>query len=220
MRQCEKLSVRYIQGARTHSMRIINKNWTDFPLGLRQARLARGLSQAQLAEAMNVDQATVSRWERGTQLPEPGVQTQLREFLFRGRAIQDAMVYHFVRSSPGLRLLISAGGVFLAASQPCGGKRLEGRQIADFGNSILRSAWTLACSGGFFSGAMASVRFATDIVRDNGEILYTICAWYPVQMTDGTATLLADMAAIDIAQFESARQEGIVVTPLEAVFTA
>ena len=201
-------------------MRIINKNWSDFPLGLRQARIARGLSQTELAEAMGVDQATVSRWERGTQLPDLPLQTRLREFLFRGRAIQDAMVYHFVRSSPGMRILISSGGIFLAASQSCGGERLEGRQISDFGTPILRSAWHLANDAGFFTGAMASMRFATEIARGSGDLLYTICAWYPVQMTDGSSTLLADMAAIDIDQFERVRHEGIVVTPLEAVFTS
>lgn len=200
-------------------MRIINKNWTDFPLGLRQARIARGLSQAQLAESMGVDQATVSRWERGTQLPDSGMQARLREFLFRGRAIQDAMVYHFVRSSPGMRMLISAGGTILAASQLCGGKRLEGRHVSDFGTPVLRSAWALANDAGFFRGAIASLRFAADITRDSGEVLYTLCAWYPVQMTDGDATLLADMAIIDATQFEAARHDGIVVTPLEAVFT-
>lgn len=201
-------------------MRIINKNWSDFPLGLRQARIARGLSQAQLAEAMEVDQATVSRWERGTQLPDPDLQARLREFLFRGRAIQDAMVYHFVRSSPGMRMLISPGGIFLAASQSCGGERLEGRQISDFGTSALRAAWNLAIDSGFFRGSIASLRFATDITRSNGDVMYTICAWYPVQMTDGSSTLLADMAVIDGTQFESARREGIIVTPLEAVFTS
>lgn len=200
-------------------MRIINRNWVDFPLGLRQARIARGMTQSGLAEAMDVDQATVSRWERGTQVPEPDLQARLREFLFRGRAVQDAMIFHFVRSSPGLRALISSGGIFLACSQVCGGKRLEGRQISDFRTSTLRSAWSLACDAGMFRGGLASVRFVSDIRREDGTVFYVDCVWYPVAMTDGSSTLLADMVTISEDQYGGMQNEGVIVTPLESILT-
>lgn len=201
-------------------MRIINRNWLDFPLGLHQARVARGLTQAELAEAMGVDQATVSRWERGTQMPEPNLQLRLREFLFRGRAIQDAMVRHYVRSSPGMRALISPGGILLASSRGCGGKRTEGRQITDFGTETLGAAWILACDAGLFRGAVASVQFVTDARREDGTSIYVDCVWYPVPMTDGTTTLLADMVPIDEEHYRTSQPLGPVVTPLESIIAA
>lgn len=38
---------------------------------LRAARLRRNLSQSGLAHELREDQTTVSRWERGTQMPRP-----------------------------------------------------------------------------------------------------------------------------------------------------
>lgn len=37
----------------------------DIPLLIRECRISAGLTQEQLAEALNASQATVARWERG-----------------------------------------------------------------------------------------------------------------------------------------------------------
>lgn len=41
------------------------------------------LTQSELAERLGVDQATVSRWERKVQTPDPTARLRLREFVFR-----------------------------------------------------------------------------------------------------------------------------------------
>ncbi|HEY1348936.1 MAG TPA: helix-turn-helix transcriptional regulator [Ktedonobacteraceae bacterium] len=45
----------------------------SLPLGqwIRQARIARGLSQAALAQRIGVDAKTIQRWEQGKQSPRP-----------------------------------------------------------------------------------------------------------------------------------------------------
>src|SRR5579862_3401794 len=98
-------------------MRMPRRRWTDFPAGLRQVRVSSGLTQSDLAEMLNVDQATVSRWERGAQMPDAEMQARLRDILFRGRAISDSRLTHFVRSAHSLMALISPDSKFVALSE-------------------------------------------------------------------------------------------------------
>ena len=43
------------------------------PDAVRLARRARGMSQVELATALGVSQVSVSHWEKGRRVPEPGV---------------------------------------------------------------------------------------------------------------------------------------------------
>ena len=53
----------------------------DFSKNLKRLRQAGGMSQAQLAEKMNVARQTVSSWERGNSYPDIGMLTHLAEVL-------------------------------------------------------------------------------------------------------------------------------------------
>ncbi|WMJ83293.1 helix-turn-helix domain-containing protein [Oscillospiraceae bacterium LTW-04] len=48
---------------------------------IRQARLARGMTQKQLAEKMGLSDKAVSKWERGTGLPDVSLLLMLAEIL-------------------------------------------------------------------------------------------------------------------------------------------
>lgn len=48
------------------------------PFMCRRARLIRGLTQEQFADEMDVDPGTVSRWERGKLIPNPGPLSKIR----------------------------------------------------------------------------------------------------------------------------------------------
>ena len=50
---------------------------------VQRLRLLSSLKQSDLAHQLGVDQATVSRWERGTQIPDISVQKRLRDRLHR-----------------------------------------------------------------------------------------------------------------------------------------
>lgn len=87
---------------------------------IKEMRIRLGLTQGQLAELMLVDQGTVSRWERGAEVPRPASQSRLRDILLRDdarRALQRslAVVRHNLLPSSlldrKLRLIeISASG--------------------------------------------------------------------------------------------------------------
>ncbi|MCG8440865.1 MAG: helix-turn-helix domain-containing protein, partial [Caulobacterales bacterium] len=53
-------------------------NW---PETIRRFRRVRGLKQAALADLLNVDQSTISRWEQGRDTPNLGAQRILRRFI-------------------------------------------------------------------------------------------------------------------------------------------
>lgn len=52
-----------------------------FHEALRRARIEKGLSQQQLAEAMNVDRSTVTKWETGDRLPNAATLARLSSVL-------------------------------------------------------------------------------------------------------------------------------------------
>jgi len=68
----------------------------EFPRLLRHVRIARGLSQSQLARAIGVDHSTISRFERGERRPRRLTVLKLARALDLDRATR-------------LRLLASAG---------------------------------------------------------------------------------------------------------------
>lgn len=53
------------------------------PSSIRDLRRRLGWTQIDLAEALNVDQGTVSRWERGVDMPRPARLAALRDILVR-----------------------------------------------------------------------------------------------------------------------------------------
>ena len=53
----------------------------EWPQALKQYRRRHGLTQAVLAEVLNIDTTTVSRWERGRDQPALGIQRRLRNLV-------------------------------------------------------------------------------------------------------------------------------------------
>jgi DNA-binding XRE family transcriptional regulator len=95
----------------------------DWPQALRDYRRRHALTQGALAEILNVDATTVSRWERGRDQPALGIQRRLRSLVLPGvsdveRALRllidtsDAMAvlfdqnYRLLHSSPRHRALL------------------------------------------------------------------------------------------------------------------
>lgn len=54
----------------------------DWAKIIRDYRMMRGIKQAAMADILGVDQATVSRWETGRQIPELRTQVLLRDMIY------------------------------------------------------------------------------------------------------------------------------------------
>lgn len=193
------------------------RRWTDFPAGLRRVRIANGITQLQLAELLGVEQATISRWERGSQKPDASTQDRIRELLFHGRVPQDAVLFHSVRTSPSGRILFSRQGIILAASAAAGGPLIEGMPTARFRTETTEEAWTRAERAGFFDGDVASVQFVSDLVAPGGIAMLVQYCWYPARMTDGTTHVLADIDTLDESRFRALKAGGIRITLLDEI---
>lgn len=199
-------------------MRMPRRRWTDFPAGLRRVRISSGLTQSDLADMLNVDQATISRWERGAQMPDSAMQNRLRDLLFRGRAISDARLVHFIRSALGLLALISAEGKFVAVSE--GIRRLlppDRDSLRDIMTPSIEEFWDTASTTGFFRGEVASIHTAVDFTGASGSTVYLAGSLHPVTLADGSVQMLAEGKEIDAATYQTLRAQGLRVAPLEDI---
>lgn len=199
-------------------MRMPRRRWTDFPAGLRRVRVSSGLTQSDLADMLNVDQATISRWERGAQMPDNAMQNRLRDLLFRGRAISDARLVHLVRSVSGLMVLINAEGKFIAVSDAFRRILPVGKEsIAEIMTPTIEEFWNAANGAGFFRGEVASVHTAVEIIRADGSSSYISGSLHPVTLADGSVQMLGEGKEIDALTFQILRAQGLRVAPLEDI---
>ena len=72
----------------------------DIPYLVRRARLVLGQTQSQFAEQFEVDDGTVSRWERGKLRPSPAITAHLREIVLRSGFVAGR---ESIRASPILK---------------------------------------------------------------------------------------------------------------------
>jgi len=72
----------------------------DIPYLVRRARLVLGQTQGQFAEQFEVDDGTVSRWERGKLRPSPAIIAHLREIVLRSGFVAGR---ELIRASPILK---------------------------------------------------------------------------------------------------------------------
>ena len=89
-----------------------------WPALVKRVRFLSSLKQADLAETLDVDQTSVSRWERGLTVPDFPVQKRLREML---RKLEPAIDRRFIEHVPGIVGIgrMESIGSSVAASVSC-----------------------------------------------------------------------------------------------------
>ena len=103
-------------GAPTKSKRLETRGYPGFGKRLKRLRQSVGYKQAYLAELLEVDQATVSRWERGGQTPPPDTQQAVFATLSPKRSDDNALRRLVMNSSDCLHLVEEASHKCLAYS--------------------------------------------------------------------------------------------------------
>ena len=73
------------------------------PFVVRRARLLMGMTQAEFAELFEVDDGTISRWERGKLHPAPKVWKRVRDITLKQDSLRDEAM---VRASPVYKYLV------------------------------------------------------------------------------------------------------------------
>lgn len=95
--------------------RMTDRAAIDWAEQIRCLRRTRLLKQAALAATLGVDQATVSRWERGRCVPDLAVQRRLRDLL-RREVLDESLLNHSVTVSPGTVVLSDCQRIMQAVS--------------------------------------------------------------------------------------------------------
>lgn len=170
---------------------------------LKRFRSARGLTQAALADIMNIEQATVSRWERGVHEPELGAQQSLRKLMFGGGIKPDSLILQNANNSPFAVKVANCDGKNLAASAKAAalhGIPREQLATADyrpyFTDGLLKH-WDRATAMGFFEGELASVVVYNKWIPLQGsEPKYCISYWTPARLADGEIVLISEFQLI------------------------
>ena len=171
-------------------------------------RHLNGLTQAAFGEMIGVEQATVSRWERGNQRPDLSIQKRLRTLLGPGHGVSDSTVIHRVRTALSAVKLADKNGRNLAASKRAAQLHgvpvefLEKLEYRHFFTDVLDEQWKTAREMGFFDGNIASIHaFNTWIPACGGSVRYCEGIWTPIFLSDGEVVLASEFTDIDALRY-------------------
>lgn len=185
-----------------------------WPKLIKTLRVREGLSQADLAERLGVDQTAVSRWERAADQPSLKCRRTLRELYRRNLASrQDRAVRMRVQSGLQPSTLIAKGAVFIeineaGAREACVRREaLQGRAIyGAFGDRTdeVTRRWEAA---GIFDGEVA---LAMSVNRLEGAEGQGACIWTldtPYFTSDGEVWCMTEIKRIGAGMFETLRRQ-------------
>ncbi|WP_046866756.1 helix-turn-helix transcriptional regulator [Microvirga massiliensis] len=174
---------------------------------IKRYRMINGLTQAALAEVLGVEQATISRWERGNHTPDLSIQRKLRD-LISATLRNDCIVYHRIRCSlmavkladrNGRNHAASLNAAMLHGVTPVQLQHLDYRVLF---TDVLEQQWREALTVGFFRGEIASVTVVNPW-RPAGiaDLRYSECCWTPAMLSDGEILLVSEIHQIDEASY-------------------
>lgn len=213
-RTCQKIFTQDRWGDDAY-MRIIRGDAEAWGAQLRRFRRLRAIKQNALAEQLGVDQATVSRWESGRQIPDLGMQRRLRA-LMRGAGPRDeVLLKHWIDTALGYTTLTDAQRTILAASpsfcvlHEVAPSEIVGMSAVPSFTEEMERLWWIAVENGFFDGEIASVTVVSRFNTLSGGRTYlgAISVWTPVNLRAGEVLCRADRISLSDEEFERAREE-------------
>lgn len=197
----------------------------DWGIQLKRYRQAHGITQARLAEITNVEQATISRWERGTHVPELGMQRRLRDLIF-GRGISsDGFILNNAANSPFAMKICTRQGKNMVASKYAATLHGVGQPLlaeADYRplfTAELESNWQKAIEMGFFHGDVANVRVCNRWTPlDKAGEKACISYWTPARLSDGEIVMVGEFRVIESLELEAMPPaERFVAQPMDTL---
>ena len=89
----------------------------DWPLLIRSYRKDNGLKQDALAYILNVDQTTISRWERGIDTPSLAMQKRLRDLFWKREDSVLSAAVRMIKSTPARAAIVAPGTKIIEVSK-------------------------------------------------------------------------------------------------------
>jgi transcriptional regulator with XRE-family HTH domain len=174
---------------------------TTAPFGtrLRQWRRGADIKQQRLADLLNVNQTTVSRWENGAIEPTPTQRVRLEELIAGHRPGQlDRVLRRLVETtSDQVHLICDRTHRLLAASPAreaswsCSTSDLTGTELFPFASVEIRRAERRLFEMGWFEGGSEALLFHTGRNDDARVHIYdSWVLWERLLLEDGTPVRL------------------------------
>ncbi|WP_285411965.1 helix-turn-helix transcriptional regulator [Variovorax sp. efr-133-TYG-130] len=174
----------------------ITPNHPSLGTALRRMRLLRGIKQTHFAQLMGVNQATVSRWERGQLALSAAQQAAAHRLLAAAQdASQDAALKRLVESSTRKVHLICDRTHRLLAASPsrqaewrADAAEFMGRSLIGYASAEILAAEATLDGLGWYAGELSSLEIATGANADpvipivSGRVL-----WERIALADGCA---------------------------------
>lgn len=196
-------------------MRIIQSDTEEWGPQIRRFRRLRAIKQNALAEQLGVDQATVSRWESGRQVPDLGMQRRLRALMRGAEPRDEVLLKHWIDTALGYTMLTDAERTIVAASpsfcvlHEVAASEVVGMSAVPIFTDELERLWWFAVEHGFFDAEIASVtvvsRFNT--LSDKRSHVGAISVWTPVHLTTGEVLCRSDRISLSDEEFARARDQ-------------
>lgn len=187
-----------------------------WPSLVRHLRSCLGRTQAAFADRLGVDQATVSRWERGTQVPDLETQIAILDLSHR---LEPVISRAFVEATPVIAIIydMDTFGLCVAASQPLAqsyalhAREFRWRSMLDLWTPSIASAMsTLAESPEWKSGDIAIAK--SKVLRRDG-------AWLGITYAplEATGLCFANATVIDKPAHLAETDFELEIIPRDAV---
>lgn len=171
-------------------------------------RAARGWKQAAVAEMLGVDQATISRWERGLQSPDVTARRKLSRLFLREHPQGDRMALLSVAASPHPCLAFAADLTVVAASKAAAEffgihpDDLSRLGLVAVLSGDLAAALARAEEAGIWMGAVAAVRFLARLGDARGAVPARFL-WTPVFLPKGEIVVACQCGTASEAEYLS-----------------
>jgi transcriptional regulator with XRE-family HTH domain len=181
---------------------------------IKALRSREGLTQAELATQLGIDQTAVSRWERSGDQPALKHRRALRELYRRNLASrQDTAVRMRVQNGFQPQTLLARGAVFIeineAGAQEARVRRevLKGRSIyGAFGphTDEVTRRWE---QSGMFDGEIAMAMSVNRLEGPEGSGLFVRTLDTPYFTSDGDVWCITELTRISIEMFDALRKQ-------------
>lgn len=181
---------------------------------LRKYREHHGLNQAALAAMLGVDQTTVSRWERGRDVPGLQVLRRVRDLIRRENASrQDRVVQARVRHAAWPATIVRKGAIFVECNHSAlreigaSGVDLRGRSIyGSFGahTDDVTERWERS---GIFNGDVALAISINELITGGGPPVFVRTMDTPHITIDGDIWCVCELQRIDEQSYHRMERE-------------
>ncbi|MBV6656306.1 MAG: helix-turn-helix transcriptional regulator [Devosiaceae bacterium] len=184
--------------APTHIAQTPHAPFPTFGKRLKRLRVASGFKQDALAAALGVNQATVSRWEQGAQVPDGAVQHRAFACLGARRGDDAALKRLVETTSDCVHLVDEASHVCLAYSKARAAdwrstdRELLGTSLWRFATDEIRAAEAQLEAEGWWDEPMPAPKYLKTSQADFAELTINEgwMLWERLYLADGTPARL------------------------------